>query len=632
MILRTSALLLLASGCAATAAGPKLSAAPTNRRLVVIHASDLESALLPAGATGTEGGIARFAAVARALRRSADAPAITVAAGDTFMPAPALQVEIDGSNAVSLANDRVGFDASALGNHEFDRGEDFLAERIRAARFPYLTATVEFEGGALDAIDVERDLPSTPWLAEQPGRVLPRGLLCAGGDLVRDGDGVRCTGLTVGVIGATTESLRSIASTQVTVGLPADFADLRRRVQEQADALAAEGVDIVVLLSHLQDVRAELALVEQGLTGVDLVVAGGGDDRLADGGDRLLHGDAPHALCDAEASCYPLLRTAKDGRPVAIVATDGQMRYVGRVGLSFDAQGAITAVDDASRPLPVDDRTLAELGVSPDEAASDIEARVAAELAGAQTPIATSAAYLDGDREAVRNRETNLGNLAADSMTWAARAKGATPAFALRNGGGIRASIGRVDDDGDRSGGPISRLDLREALRFDNEIVLVTATRRQLVETLEASLRGAGSGRGHFPQVSGEVELAYDPAAPEQVQRSAGGEVVGVAQPGRRVRTLRIGGAEIVREGTTLDPDRRIRFATLSYLARGGDGWFPGAAGTLEITPLGAAEQDALAGFLEAQVAAGTWNDGAAYAEPGSRIRTVSTAAAARNW
>lgn len=598
MNLRTSALLLLATGCAsAAAAGAHLSPAKTDRRLVVLHASDLESELL---ASDGSGGIARFAAVVDALRRKSDAPVITVAAGDTFMPAPALQVEIDGQNAVSLANGFAGFQASALGNHEFDKGEDFLAERIRAARFPYLTATVDFEGGALDAIDGEIDAIAgrTPWLAEYPGRVLPRGLLCAGGELL--GEEKRCTGLTVGVVGATTHELRAIASTAVTVGTPANLAELRARVQAQVDSLAAEGVDIVVLLSHLQDVRAELQLVRDGLTGVDLIVSGGGDDRLADEGHRLLAGDTPHDVCANEVRCYPIVRTANDGRPVAIVAADGQMRYVGSLGLSFDARGVITAIDPASRPWPVDDATLAALDARPATEAAALEARVAEELAASRTAIAVSRVFLDGEREAVRNRETNLGNLSSDSLVWAARAKGFTPAFGVRNGGGIRASIGRIDPaTGDRSGGPITRLDLREALRFDNELVLVTATHRALADTFAASLRGLGTGRGHFPQVSDAL-------------------VIRVA--GSALDSVHVGGTPVVEHGAVVDPEATITFVTLSYLARGGDGWFEGHLDALQIAPLGITEQQALAGFLAAQAEAGTWDEGRRYATVGSRI------------
>ncbi|MFR6111642.1 MAG: hypothetical protein ACLUIQ_10115 [Dialister invisus] len=39
----------------------------------------------------------------------------------------------------------VGYDAMALGNHEFDYGQDVLAERIREAKFPMLSANVIVE-------------------------------------------------------------------------------------------------------------------------------------------------------------------------------------------------------------------------------------------------------------------------------------------------------------------------------------------------------------------------------------------------------------------------------------------------------------------------------------------------------
>lgn len=38
-----------------------------------------------------------------------------------------------------------GYDAMALGNHEFDYGQDVLAERIREAKFPMLSANVIVE-------------------------------------------------------------------------------------------------------------------------------------------------------------------------------------------------------------------------------------------------------------------------------------------------------------------------------------------------------------------------------------------------------------------------------------------------------------------------------------------------------
>lgn len=49
-----------------------------------------------------------------------------------------------GKSAIAFMN-AAGYDAMALGNHEFDYGQDVLAERIREAKFPMLSANVIVE-------------------------------------------------------------------------------------------------------------------------------------------------------------------------------------------------------------------------------------------------------------------------------------------------------------------------------------------------------------------------------------------------------------------------------------------------------------------------------------------------------
>lgn len=620
---------LLLSGCAtlstqddglrpASAAAGR--AAPSSRALrppttlALIHASDLESSLVSDPAEDA-GGISRFVRLFHALRDDAPHPTLAVVAGDTFMPGPGMKVEVAGENAVDLANRLPRFDVAALGNHEFDLGPAFLAERIRASHHAWLSATVL----PVEPVLADRLVPvegTTPWLEDHPGRLLPRGLHCAGGVLEGEGAARRCTGRVVGVIGATTEALAQISGNATGVELPVDFADLRRQVQAQADALAAEGVLVVVLLSHLQDVRLDLQLVEEGLTGVDVIVSGGGDDRLAATDHRLLAGDEAHPLSRGDALGYPLLRNAADGRPVAIVATEGQMRYVGRLDLAFDEAGAIAAVLPTSRPWPVDERSLQELEAPPVPEAAALEEAVRAVLASEDAPIAFSSVHLDGRREAIRNVETNLGDLAADALAWAARrARPDLPiAFGLRNGGGIRASLGD---------GPIRRVDIRETFRFDDPVVIVRTSRQILVETLESALRGAGTGRGQFPQLGEGIRLVWEPGGAEQTHRTRDGVVVAIEGAGSRVRQLEIGGEPVVVDGQVIDPDAEIVFATVAFLAAGGDGWFPGATDRIEVLPLELGEQRAFEGYVLALVREGRWGEGAAYRAPAGRLSAV---------
>src|SRR5690606_19235295 len=104
-----------------------------------------------------------------------------------------------------------------------------------------------------------------------------------------------------------------------------------------------------------------------------------------------------------------------------------------------------------------------------------------------------------GDRTAGRVQETNLGDLTADANAWKARAALGDEVdwvVSLKNGGGLRASIGAIEPNrGDKipplanpeagkSAGGISQLDLENALRFDNHLVVFDTTPRGLLNLL----------------------------------------------------------------------------------------------------------------------------------------------------
>jgi 2',3'-cyclic-nucleotide 2'-phosphodiesterase (5'-nucleotidase family) len=135
----------------------------------------------------------------------------------------------------------------------------------------------------------------------------------------------------------------------------------------------------------------------------------------------------------------------------------------------------------------------------------------------------------------VRRRETNLGNLVADIMRSVSGADAA-----IINGGGIRTSIAK---------GPILVKNIYDVLPFDNYIVAIRITGKQLIQALEHGVAGVESKAGAFPQVSGII-FSYDPAAPA----------------GSRVKKVMI-------DGKPLDPIREYSVATNDFLAAGGDGY-----------------------------------------------------------
>jgi 5'-nucleotidase len=137
------------------------------------------------------------------------------------------------------------------------------------------------------------------------------------------------------------------------------------------------------------------------ISSVDVVIAGGGDELLADGDDLLIPGDEGEVY-----GAYPQIVADVDGTEVPIVTTSGEYRYVGNLVVGFDKDGEVVVVEekrsgpvrvatgDCGGTLPCDD------AVAPDPmmqamVVDPVEATVAAL---AETVIGTSEVALDGLR------------------------------------------------------------------------------------------------------------------------------------------------------------------------------------------------------------------------------------------
>ena len=167
------------------------------------------------------------------------------------------------------------------------------------------------------------------------------------------------------------------------------------------------------------------------------------------------------------------------------------------------------------------------------------------------TKFGFSSVYLEGDRVFGRAQETNLGNLTADANSHAALAAlpaGTPVVVSMKNGGGLRASIGSIDEDGGKIGNPysagdagnVSQLDVENALRFDNKLMVFDTTPQGLLNILNFAA-GLAPGNGGFPQLGG-LRFSYDPdfAAGQKVRNVAlydldGGFVAQVVADGQVV-------------------------------------------------------------------------------------------------
>jgi 5'-nucleotidase len=157
-------LLLFACGGEATSAptsalqpAPTPEAAPAGSfRLTILYNNDGESQLVDLGGDLKGfGGVARFAAVVRRERQVAasyegagKSGLIMVSSGDNFVPGAELTAGLRaGVFYDALALDPIGYDAIALGNHEFDFGPEVLAEfieQVSNSQAPFLNSNLDF--------------------------------------------------------------------------------------------------------------------------------------------------------------------------------------------------------------------------------------------------------------------------------------------------------------------------------------------------------------------------------------------------------------------------------------------------------------------------------------------------------
>ena len=391
----------------------------------------------------------------------------------------------------------------------------------------------------------------------------------------------------VGIVGATTPALARLAKTggiNVMPGADAGVDALTDIIQREVDALTGRGINKVILLAHMQQIAIEKESATR-LSDVDIIVAGGSNTILADATDRLRPGDE-------STGAYPLLLESAVDEPVLLVNSDGDYRYLGRLVVDFDGEGVALpeSVDPyVSGAFATDRQGGQEFAGRPIPEVSRIVASLRRVLGGRESNLfGNTSVYLAGARRDVRTQETNLGNLTAGANLWAARQFDPEVAVSLKNGGGIRDSIGLLvqppgaTDPSDvlfqpppanpetgRREGDISQFDLEGVLRFNNGLVILPLTVQQFVEVMEHTIGFDDVGHatvGRFPQVGG-MPFSFDPTAPS----------------GERIRSLAIvdcRGAVIDRVvelgALTGGPGRRIKMVTLDFLANRGDDYpFP---------------------------------------------------------
>ncbi|HEY9070110.1 MAG TPA: bifunctional UDP-sugar hydrolase/5'-nucleotidase, partial [Candidatus Ozemobacteraceae bacterium] len=357
-----------------------LTAAPLDGPVDVtlIHTSDVHAHLMPFDcASGTTmGGYARMKAYRDTLVTKGR-NVVLLSSGDVFQGTLFYRF-YRGIPDVTFMS-QMGYAAMAIGNHEFDSGQDGMFEAFRDAKFPILSANLRF--GASKALD---DLVKPSTIVTVP----------AGNRFLR-----------IGIIGITDEELEKDVQKVFLKGIRVEDAAtaLRREIKN----LRAQGCDAIFALTHIGwDRDLELADQFPEITG--------------------FLGGHTHVFADP-----PLVRQV--GTSHQFVSQPGEFgNNVSRLDLRFEpsADGIRCQVLAAGLvPLTSDMPEDPGIKATVDQLWKKIEEKTSEKLADTVT-------RLDGDRPVVRRQETNLGNLIADAFVRAMPAQ-----IGLVNGGGIRSSI-----------------------------------------------------------------------------------------------------------------------------------------------------------------------------------------------
>ena len=125
-------------------------AADKGGRLVILHTNDMHSRIepFPAGAPqwANMGGMARRAALIAQVRQQ-EPHVLLLDSGDIWQGTPYFNF-FEGELEYKLMTE-MAYDASTLGNHDFDNGLEGLQKQLPHAGFPFLIANYDFAGTML---------------------------------------------------------------------------------------------------------------------------------------------------------------------------------------------------------------------------------------------------------------------------------------------------------------------------------------------------------------------------------------------------------------------------------------------------------------------------------------------------
>lgn len=510
---------VLATVLAGAAPQPQPEPDNDNYKLSVMHVND------------THARVDQFPKLMTAVKeqRAKTPDALLLHAGDVFSGTLYFN-EFEGQADLPFLN-ALKFDAITLGNHEFDlgsspEGHKALAEFIKAAHFPVVSANTDFSKEALFT-GMFSDLVSS-----EP----ENGKIYAG--MIKEINGEQ-----VGIFGLTTAETKDIASPGSIV-----FENYIDEAKKAVKAFEDKGVDKIIAVTHLgfddNPAYDNDQILAKSVPGIDIIVGG-------------------HSHTELKEPFIVDTNTVGEKKDLTlIVQAKEYVGFLGTLNVEFDEQGVI--VKHEGQLINVGDYAEDEEGLKllapfkekvEEVSTSEIGLKLAESLVN---PRAS-----DENPVSVRNSETVLGNIITDGML--AKAKDYTSKkviMAMQNGGGIREAI---------PAGNVTTGQVITVLPFGNTLALMDVTGAELKAAFEHSVKEAPKENGGFLHISG-AKLEYD----------------STKEVGSRVVSLKYFD-ETTNAYVDVADNTTYTVATNAFTAKGGDGFsmFEKAYADGRVTDLG---------------------------------------------
>lgn len=425
-------------------------------------------------------------------------PTLMFDSGDAFQGLP-LSNFSKGADMAKAMN-AVGYDAMTVGNHEFDFGFDTAMNYKKLLNFPILSSNVYKDGKSVYA----------------PSAIIEK------------------NGKKYGVIGVTTPETATKTHPNNIIGV--SFLDPVASVTAEMKKLQGK-VDAFIILSHL----GIDSTTKEAWRGDNLATKIAGNKDFKNNAIVILDGHSHSVIENGELKNTVML--AQTGTALANI---GKVTFDLRDKVASNMKAAM--IKEADTKEVTQDATVKAIV----DTAKDNFGKATSEV------VFYNPAQLEGERNHVRTRETNLGNAIADAMeAYSVNGFDAAGDFAVTNGGGIRASI-----EGNKD---VTIGDIIKVLPFGNTITQINVKGSDVKAMFEHALsapvveRDGKTGldaNGAFLHISKSIKVHYDMTKPA----------------GERVYAIEVFNKK-TNKFEPLSNTKTYKVVTNDFLAVGGDGY-----------------------------------------------------------